>query len=88
MRRIFYHVIVKNEAHGLGEESNFDFKYIPNFDTKTEMMEYDKAALRGTGIERRNLKSLVLGCAFMGAISYVGLRITFGIGRRLLSLFG
>jgi len=88
LRRIFYHVIVQNQVHGLGEESTFDFKYIPNFDTKTDMMEYDEAALRGTGIETRNLRSLVLGCAFMGMVSYVGLRITWGIGRRVLGLFG
>ncbi|CAL3973540.1 hypothetical protein PZA11_005753 [Diplocarpon coronariae] len=78
LRRIFYHVVVENQVHGLGEESSFEFKYIPNLDTKTLMGEYVPG--RGeSGIERRNLKVLVMASAAMGLMSCIGLRITLGV---------
>jgi hypothetical protein len=78
LRRIFYRVIVENKAHGLGEETNFDFKYIPNFETTTSMGEY-VSGLKESGVERRNLRVLVLASAFMGVVSYFCLKTTFGI---------
>jgi hypothetical protein len=53
----------------MGEETNFDFKYIPNFDTtSTDMGDY-VAGLKSSGIERRNLRALVLFSAVMGLVS-------------------
>ncbi|PBP20330.1 tat pathway signal sequence [Diplocarpon rosae] len=78
LRRIFYHVIVNNQVHGLGEESSFEFKYIPNLDTKTLMGEYVPGRVE-SGVERRNLKALVMATAAMGLVSYLALRIAFGV---------
>lgn len=78
LRRIFYQVIVNNTSHGLGEETNFDFKYIPNFDTKTHMGDY-VVGLKSSGVERRNLGSLVMFSAVVGAVSYLGLRTGLGL---------
>jgi len=78
LRRIFYHVIVENKTNGLGEETNFDFKYIPNFDKTTSMGEH-VSGLKESGVERRNLRTLVMATAFMGAVSYFCLRTIFRI---------
>jgi hypothetical protein len=79
LRRIFYSVIVENKVHGLGEETNFDFKYIPNFDTtETEMGEY-VAGLKESGVERRNLRTLVIASVCIAVASYIGMRTTWGI---------
>ncbi|CZS98461.1 hypothetical protein WAI453_005794 [Rhynchosporium graminicola] len=86
LRRIFYHVIVENKTHGLGEETNFDFKHIPNLDTTTSMGDY-VAGAKEDGIERRNLKAFVIGSAIMGFVSYVGLRTTWGIFGGLRALW-
>jgi hypothetical protein len=78
LRRILYQVIVENKTHGLGEETNFDFKYIPNFDTTTPKGE-NESGLKESGVERRNLRTLVIASAFMGIVSYFCLRSTFGL---------
>ncbi len=53
----------------MGEETNFDFKYIPNFDTtSTDLGDY-VAGLQSSGIEQRNLRALVLLSAAMGLVS-------------------
>jgi len=53
----------------MGEETNFDFKYIPNFDTtSTDLGDY-VAGLQSSGIERRNLRALVLFSAATGLVS-------------------
>ncbi|KAH6722032.1 hypothetical protein BKA61DRAFT_166520 [Leptodontidium sp. MPI-SDFR-AT-0119] len=78
LRRILYHVIVENKVHGLGEETNFEFKHIPNLDTTTSMGDYVSGA-KESGVESRNLKVFVIGSAIMGVVSYIGLRTTWGI---------
>jgi hypothetical protein len=79
---MFYQVIVENKAHGLGEETNFDFKYIPNFDTTTSMGEY-VSGLKESGVERRNLSALCMGSAVMGIVLYFCLMTTFKVFGRL-----
>ncbi|KAE9375734.1 hypothetical protein N431DRAFT_543207 [Stipitochalara longipes BDJ] len=78
LRRIFYQVIVENKAHGLGEETNFEFKYIPNFDTTTSMGEY-VFGLKESGVERRNLRALCMGSAVLGIVSYFCLQTTLRV---------
>jgi hypothetical protein len=68
---------VENKEHGLGSETNFDFKYIPNFDTKTELGEYEPSS-NPRSVETRNLRTLVLASAVMGGVGYVWFRTTWG----------
>jgi len=70
---------VENKTHGLGEETDFDFKYIPNYSTTTELGEYEVSHRKETSIERRNLRTLVVFSAVVGLFSYVGMRTTWGI---------
>lgn len=77
LRRIFWQIIVGKE-YGMGEETNFEFKYVPNFDTKTKMGEYT-VGLRESGIERRNLVSLVGFGVMVGVGCYLGLRAGMGL---------
>ena len=75
-------MIVENKTHGLGEETTFDFKHIPNLDTTTSMGEY-VSGLQDSGVERRNLKALVMGSAFMGLISFLLVKTSLGVVRQL-----
>lgn len=80
LRRIFYHVIVENKEHGLGQETVFDFKYIPNFSmTSTEKGEYQASGIKERGIERRNFKTLVIASTVVGVLSYFGMMTTWGL---------
>lgn len=58
LRRIFYSVIVEGKI-GLGGESGFEFKYVPQMDTRTEAGKVDMTARWSQGVERRNMKVLV-----------------------------
>jgi hypothetical protein len=79
LRKVFYQVIVENKTHGLGEETNFEFKYVPNFSTTTELGAYEVSGMKGTGIEERNLRTLIAASAFISVVSYLWMRTTFGI---------
>ncbi len=88
LRKIFYNIIVHNTEHGLGEETVFDFKYIPSFDfTETEKGEY-VAGIQGKGVETRNFRTLVVAGAVMGGLSYIEFRISWGVVRWMGSLVG
>lgn len=78
LRKIFYAVIVDNQKNGLGTETNFDFKYIPDFHTTTDL-HLGEEGLREPGIERRNLKTLVIASTVVGVVTWVGLKTTLGV---------
>ena len=79
LRKIFYHVIVENKDHGLGEETNFDFKYVPNFSTTTELGTYENSGLGKGGVERRNFRTFITMSAVVGVASYFCMRTTWGL---------
>ena len=65
--------------HGLVEESVFDFKYIPDLHLATEADQpASKSGIKQAGIERRNLRALVLGCGVLTVTGFVGLHILSG----------
>ena len=63
----------------MGEETNFDFKYVPDFSTTTELGTYENSGLGKSGVERRNFRTLVIASAFVGAASYFWIRTTWGL---------
>jgi len=72
-------MIVENKENGLGLETNFDFKYIPNYDsTSTALGEYDGSGLKQPGIERRNFNTLALASVILVVVSYLGMKTTWG----------
>ncbi|KAI9681409.1 MAG: hypothetical protein M1817_002692 [Caeruleum heppii] len=73
LRKVFYAVIVEHK-HGLGRETTFDFKYIPEYSTQTERGESDKVGVRLAGIERRNFQSLVVASIVLGLTVWYGVK--------------
>lgn len=64
----------------MGEETIFDFKYIPNLNsTNTEAGKYESSGLKERGVERRNLRTLVIASAVVGMASYFWMRTTWGL---------
>lgn len=61
---------------GLGAETTFDFKYIPELSKSTQMEDLDDCGLKQSGVERRNLQVFGIGCVFLGICGYIGLRVT------------
>ena len=67
-------MIIQNE-HGLGQESVFEFKYIPEFHTTTELGESEEVGLKQLGVERRNLKTLIVAILVMFTVIYFSIRV-------------
>ena len=70
---------------GLGEETTFDFKYIPDLQKTTVMEESDKTGLKHAGIERRNLQALIIGCGVFGFVSILGVKLVSRAARVFIS---
>jgi len=82
LRHIFWTVIVEGK-HGLGEETVFDFKYIPDYHITTDRGSDDKTGVKGPGIERRNLMTFITAVACTGVATYCGLWAARGILQKL-----
>jgi hypothetical protein len=79
-------VIIEGK-HGLGEESVFDFKYVPDFHISTEAGgQATHVGVKEPGIERRNLKALLIGLTCTGAGVCCGLWIASSVLQRLSNL--
>lgn len=63
----------------------FDFKYIPDFHVKTDKEEASEVGVVQPGIERRNLKVLLLGIVSVGITAYSSVLIISSIARKFLT---
>ena len=68
-------MIIENKG-GLGAETTFDFKYVPELSKTTQMEDPEESGLKHPGVERRNLQAFILGCSFLAICGYVGLSVT------------
>lgn len=82
LRKIFWKVIVENES-GLGQETTFDFKYIPDLSKSTQREDAPTTGVKAQGIERRNLQALMVGCGLIGLGAYLGLKVAVAVGSKL-----
>ncbi|KAL8695177.1 MAG: hypothetical protein Q9218_000345 [Villophora microphyllina] len=84
-RRIIWTVIVEDKQ-GLGQETVFDFKYIPAL-TKTTKAEKPRGGVVGrSGTETRNLRAFSLGCFFLLAVAVVSFRCVLLVWRGVATL--
>jgi len=82
LKRIFWAVIVEGK-YGLGQETVFDFKYIPDYHVTTEKGTDEQAGLAEHGIERRSLQTLLVAAGCLGCMGYVGIKVGVGLLKRL-----
>jgi hypothetical protein len=87
LRHVFWAVIVEGRF-GLGQETVFDFKYIPDFHVLTARDAGDQEAKPveqvPNGIERRNLNALLMASVGLAAVGYVGVKVSSAILARIL----
>lgn len=82
---IFWQVIVKAKWGLAGAETNFDFKYVPQYDTLTKLGDIGERKIKTSSIEMRNLRTLgvFVGVASVGLV--VSGKIAVVLLRRLWS---
>ena len=87
LRRVFWKVIVESE-YGLGEETAFEFKYVPELGKRTgrEDAAGKQSGIGYKGVERRNLQALGIGCIVVGVGSYLGLKFVGLVIRKATGL--
>ncbi|KAI5270327.1 hypothetical protein E4T47_06347 [Aureobasidium subglaciale] len=69
LRDIFWKIVVKGGLKG--EETSFDFKYVPEYSIMTEMGGDDKVKLSRSEIEIASLKWLLMGVAVVSVVGFV-----------------
>ena len=82
LKRIFWEVIVESKYGLAGEQTVFDFKYIPTFDTVTPKGDDQEVKIKESGsVEWRNLQSFLMGTAFVSVVGYLGVRTSISVAR-------
>lgn len=79
VRKFFYDLTVHNKEIGLGTETNFDFKYVPQLGRTTELGQPDGPRLRAGAPERQGLATLVLASALVAAVAWSGFKASSAI---------
>jgi hypothetical protein len=80
LKTVFYNIIVHSKYGLKGEETKFDFKYVPEYSTITEMGDSAEEKRMHSGVESRNRNTLLIGLAVVG----VGSWMAFGMARAVV----
>lgn len=83
LKRIFYVVIVDAKYGLAGTETLFDFKYVPEYNTITDMGKPSEIKLGTSSVERRNLRVLGYFLGAVGVGAWVSLKVASSIISRI-----
>ena len=83
LRKIFYAIVVESKYGLEGTETLFDFKYVPEFSTVTELNDSKEQRPKMRGVETRNLKWLLYGVGAVATLGYISYCVTTGLFRLL-----
>ncbi|KAF2190635.1 hypothetical protein K469DRAFT_560160 [Zopfia rhizophila CBS 207.26] len=75
LKKIFYAVIVESKYGLAGTETLFDFKYIPEYETVTDMGTPSEIKLRNSSVEMRNLRTLGIFLSIVGMSAWASLKV-------------
>ena len=77
LKTVFYNIIVRSKYGLKGEETTFDFKYVPEYSTITALGVNEEEKQPRSGVESRNRNTFLIGLAIVG----VGSWMAFGFAR-------
>ncbi|EMC95340.1 hypothetical protein BAUCODRAFT_35323 [Baudoinia panamericana UAMH 10762] len=83
LKRVFWQVIVDAKYGLKGKESTFEFKYVPEYTTITELGECVEEKGTNSYVERRNLKAFLIAVGAMGVGTFVAFKVVSGIVRSI-----
>ncbi|KAI9826173.1 MAG: hypothetical protein M1819_007429 [Sarea resinae] len=84
LRRLFYTIIVERQTGLAGKPTLFEFKYVPEYHTLTQMGEPEEEATKRVGVERRNLRALLIATICLGLVTWCGVKVVFGLAGLLI----
>ena len=83
LKKVFYNIIVHSKYGLKGAESTFDFKYVPEYSTITEMGECEEAKETYSAVESRNRNTFLVAVTVMGIGTWVVARVASSIVRSI-----
>ena len=78
LRKLFWAIVVEGNF-GLKEEAAFEFKCIPDLHKTTLLERSERLNKSNEGVERRNLRVILIGCALMAPTTFVAVRFVSGL---------
>ena len=84
LRKVFWAVIVEGKYGLGGQETVFEFKYVPEFGVGTEQGDVRENKQKEVGIERRNLNTLLVATGTLMVMGYVGVKVSMAVLGRLV----
>jgi len=81
LKGLFYQIIVHSKYGLKGEETKFDFKYVPEYETITQLGECDEDKNMTSGVESRNRNTFLIGVAVFGIGTWITFKIAGGVLR-------
>ena len=83
LKHALYAIFVHSKFGLQGEETKFDFKYVPEYSTITAMGECEEERAEHSHVESRNLKTFVVGVGVLAVGAWVATRLASGILRSI-----
>ena len=66
---------------GLGQETAFEFKHIPDLSKSTQREEVTESHTKRTGTERRNFQAFLVGCLLVSIMAVMSMKLTLKVIR-------
>ena len=79
LKGVFYSIIVHSKYGLKGEETKFDFKYVPEYSTITELGECEEERATHSHVESRNRNTFVIAVTVIGVGTWVMYRVASSI---------
>ncbi|KAJ4369168.1 hypothetical protein N0V83_006252 [Neocucurbitaria cava] len=81
-KEIFWNIVVKAKWGLAGTETTFDFKYVPQYDTLTNLGDIGERKVKTSSTEMRNLRALGIFVGLVGVGVWVSVKVASNlIGR-------
>jgi hypothetical protein len=85
-KKVFWDVIVKAKWGLADVETTFDFKYVPEYDTLTELGKRGESKMERSSLEMRNLKTFVAFAAVASVVVGAGVWVSCKAASRVVGL--
>lgn len=81
LKKVFYDIIVHSKYGLRGEETRFEFKYVPEYVTITEMGECEEEKATHSYVESRNRNTFLVAIGVIGVGTWITYRVASEIMR-------
>jgi hypothetical protein len=85
-KKVFWDVIVKAKWGLADVETTFDFKYVPEYDTLTELGKRGESKMERSSLEMRNLKAFVAFAAVASVVVGAGVWVSCKAASRVVGM--